>query len=188
MYYRDLFFRNILKIFQYVILNAFGNSNYSLALRHHGGVGVDRIEAVNGGDQAGARVPGQAFPSEPCEPGRQPRSQVNDVGLFRGEEFSQAWNLAERGERLAVDRHLDMARTGFFQIRDLPSAVGNDEGFMPFTDEMRGDFQGAALDAAGIELGEDLEDFHGGGRREMRGMATCRAALTKALGAALVRM
>lgn len=31
---------------------------------------------------------------------------------------------------------------------------------MPLVDKILADFQGAALDAAGIQLREDLDDFH----------------------------
>lgn len=59
-----------------------------------------------------------------------------------------------------MNRHLNVPRSGAFQLRHQPASVGNDQRLVPPTSEKRGDFQGATLHASRVQLGQQLEHFH----------------------------
>ena len=48
-----------------------------------------------------------------------------------------------------------------FELCDQASSVRNDDGFVPLVDSIFAHLERSALDAAGVELWEDLDDFHG---------------------------
>ena len=87
---------------------------------------------------------------------------MEDVGLLFFEDAAQAFDLFERAEAFFVDGEGDVATTLGFELGDLASAIGNDDGFVPLIDELFAHFKSAAFDAACIQFWEDLDDFHGG--------------------------
>ena len=54
----------------------------------------------------------------------------------------------------------DVAAACGLQLLDKATAVGDDDRRVPLLDQILADFQSAAFDAAGVELGENLDDFH----------------------------
>ena len=54
----------------------------------------------------------------------------------------------------------DVAAACGLQLLDQATAVGDDDRRVPLLDQILADFQSAAFDASGVELGEDLDDFH----------------------------
>ena len=84
-----------------------------------------------------------------------------------------------------MDRQGDVAGAGYFQCLDQAAAVGDDQRLVAEAHEVGGHFQGPAFDTAGIQFGQDLEDFHD---RQTSGMASRLAALRRALEATGVRM
>ena len=54
----------------------------------------------------------------------------------------------------------DVAAAFGLQLLDQAAAVGDDDRRVPLLDQILADFQSAAFDAAGVELGENLDDFH----------------------------
>jgi hypothetical protein len=60
-----------------------------------------------------------------------------------------------------VDGKRYVATALCFELGHLPATVGDDDGFVPVLNEVFADFECPAFDTAGVELWEDLDDFHG---------------------------
>ena len=59
-----------------------------------------------------------------------------------------------------MDGEGDVATAFGLQLLDQAAAIGDDDRCMPLLDQILADFQRAAFDASGVELGENLDDFH----------------------------
>lgn len=66
-----------------------GYADDGFSFGHDGGVGVDGVESVHGGDEIGATGRRHFSPGEPCDPGGYAGAGVEDVGLFVFEEGAQ---------------------------------------------------------------------------------------------------
>ena len=100
---------------------------------------------------------------------------MENVGALRREQPPQGCDLEQGGEAFAVHRSLEVPRAGALELGDEPAAVRDDQRLVALGDEPAGHLQRAALHAAGIQLGQDLQDFH----REISGAnhaATMRSA------------
>lgn len=59
-----------------------------------------------------------------------------------------------------MNGQLPMLATFFFELLGQTSSVGNNDGLVAVLNEVLAEFEGAALDASGVEFRKDLEYFH----------------------------
>ena len=158
---RQFFLEDVGVVFKNVFADAVGDAYDALAAGHDLGVGVDGIETVHGGDEAGSGLGVEFTPGKVGEPGGHAGAEVQDVRLFRFKDAAEDFDLGEGTEAFFVNGEGEVLGAFGFELVDEASAVGNDEGLVSLFDEEFPEFKGAAFDAAGIEFWEDLNDFHG---------------------------
>jgi hypothetical protein len=56
----------------------------------------------------------------------------------------------------------DVAAAFRFELFNKTAAVGNDDGLVALLGQIFADFESAALDTAGVQLRENLDDFQNG--------------------------
>ena len=115
------------------------------------------VEAVHGGD--GGETDRAVGPEG--EPARHAATEVHDVGADFAEGAAKSPGTPGRGERVLrahVQRHVTAA-VGL-DLRDALAAGGDDDTLVARADIETVAVDHAALDAAIIERGKDLDDSH----------------------------
>lgn len=59
-----------------------------------------------------------------------------------------------------MDGELPVLAAFLFELLGQTTAVGDNDGLMAVLNEVLAEFEGAALDASGVEFRKDLQNFH----------------------------
>lgn len=95
-------------VFMDVVLDAGGDADDGFTFGHDGGVGIDGVESVYGGDEARSSGGGHFSPGQPGEPCGYAGTGVEDVGLFGFEEVTQGADLGEGENGFLVNGELSV--------------------------------------------------------------------------------
>ncbi len=83
---------------------------------------------------------------------------MHQIHTFAGEQGAQCTHMPQAQQRLAADVECDVFGAQRLQLRHQAAAGGDDNGAMAGADQRVGDLQRGALDAAGFQRGQELND------------------------------
>ncbi len=145
---------------QHILAHALRHRDHPLAAGHHRRIGVHRVKPMHRAHQPGPRRRVHLPPRQPRHPTRRARADVQHVRSLRLQQTPQRAHLQQRAETLFMHRQRHMPRAAAPQLRDHASAVGNHQRLVPLGHQTTRHLQRAALHAAGIQLGQDLQYLH----------------------------
>ncbi len=119
------------------------------------------IGAVEGGHETGAGSPTGVI----RRPGRGTAARVHDIDSLRRDQRGERIDIRMHGQRiLGMQRQFEMLGPDPFQVVLHAAAARRHQGPAAGGDDRFGDVDGPALDAAGVQLRQDLQ-HHGRPRR-----------------------
>jgi hypothetical protein len=99
-------------------------------------------------------------PRQPSEPARPSRTDVQDAGALGLEHLPQQADLEQRSWTFVMHWHRYVADACGFQLWHHAPPVGDHNDLVPLLNKKPTNLQSATFDAAGVQFGKNLDDFH----------------------------
>ncbi len=134
--------------------------DHAIARRHDGVVALlKRVRRAVGAVDRGHERPARAPRRVARAPGGRARSGVDEIGARLVDQRGEARDVRAHDQRvLARKVELDVACAGALELAHEPPARRGDDGTPARGDERSRNLDGAALDPARLERGQDLKD------------------------------